>query len=83
VGRNAPLMKTIANLFSVQEVDHLRILLGSAGIEIFVPDEVTSTLLPHTFMTKAGIRVQVSEEDEALAREVIAEYRQQNADEEE
>ena len=68
-------MKTIANLFSVQEVDNLRILLGSAGIEIFVPDEVTASILPHTFMTKTGIRVQINDDDEALAREVIEESR--------
>lgn len=77
-------MKTIANLFSVQEVDNLRILLGSADIEIFVPDDVSATLLPHHFMTKTGIRVQVNDEDEALAREVIEEHRkEQGADEEE
>lgn len=75
-------MKTIANVYSTSEVDALRILLGSAGIDIFVPDEVSATLLPHHFMTRTGIRVQVNDEDEAAALQVIGEHQEQEHGEE-
>ena len=49
----------------------LRLKLGSMGIEAFIPDEVSAGVAPHLFATKAGVRVQVSEADEAAATEII------------
>jgi hypothetical protein len=64
-------MKTIANFASLQEAQALKLTLGSVGIEAFIPDETTAGVMPHHFMNRTGVRVQVAEEDEAAARELI------------
>ena len=64
-------MKTIANFSSLQEAQNLKLHLGSAGIEAFIPDEVSAGVAPHLFMTATGIRVQVSDDDEAEAMRII------------
>lgn len=64
-------MKTVANFASLQEAQALKLTLGSAGIEAFIPDEVTAGVMPHHFMNRSGVRVQVAEEDETVAREII------------
>ncbi|MEM6917333.1 MAG: DUF2007 domain-containing protein [Verrucomicrobiota bacterium] len=66
-------MKTIANVASLDEVQRIRIVLGSAGIEVFVPDEMTAGLTPHHFAHPHGVRVQVADEEERRAREVLEE----------
>jgi hypothetical protein len=65
-------MKTVANFNSLEEAQILKLELGSCGIESFIPDEMSAGVAPHIFLTKAGIRVQVADEDEEDARQVIA-----------
>ena len=64
-------MKTIANFGTIQAAQDLKLKLGSAGIEAFIPDEISAGVAPHLFMSKSGIRLQVAEEDEELAKKII------------
>lgn len=66
-------MKTIANLGSIQAAQDLKLKLGSAGIEAFIPDEMSAGVAPHLFMSRIGIRLQVAEADEDLAMKIIKE----------
>ncbi len=64
-------MKTVANLGTIQKAQSLKLLLGSAGIDAFIPDEISAGLTPYLFLTKTGIRLQVADEDEDEARQII------------
>lgn len=64
-------MKTVANLGSIQAAQDLKLKLGSAGIEAFIPDEISAGVAPHLFMTRTGIRLQVAETDEDEAKKII------------
>ncbi len=66
-------MKTVANLGSIQAAQSLKLKLGFAGIEAFIPDEISAGVAPHLFMSRAGVRVQVAEADEAEAKRIIEE----------
>ena len=69
-------MITVANCFDFTEANHLRMVLESAGIPAFVPDEMTAMIAPHWFLNASGIRLQVSDQDAAEAQELIKEARQ-------
>ncbi len=71
-------MKTVANLGTIQAAQNLKLYLGSFGIEAFIPDEVSAGVAPHLFMSRTGIRVQVVEKDEELARKIIEEDKDQS-----
>lgn len=58
-------MITIANCFDIIEANRLRMALESAGIPVFIPDEMTASIAPHHFLTGSGIRIQVAEEHAA------------------
>jgi len=64
-------MKTVANLGSIYAAQALKLKLGSAGIEAFIPDEMSADLAPPHFMSPSGIRLQVAEADEVEARKII------------
>ncbi|MCF6312917.1 MAG: DUF2007 domain-containing protein [Verrucomicrobiales bacterium] len=65
-------MITVANLASIQQAQNMRMLLGSAGIEAFIPDDYSATITPHFFMGQAGgVRLQVSDQDEEEALQII------------
>ena len=64
-------MKTVANLGSIQVAQNLKMKLGSVGIEAFIPDEMSASVAPHLFMDRSGIRLQVAETDEDLAKKII------------
>lgn len=67
-------MITVANCLDVSEALSLRIMLDAHGIESFVPDENMATATPHLlFGSKAGVRVQVEEENAERAKAVIEE----------
>jgi hypothetical protein len=68
-------MITIANCLDLSEVQHLRIALESAGIPIYVPDELTATVAPFQFFSNTGIRIQVAEEYAEQAHAVVAQAR--------
>tara|TARA_R110000850_G_scaffold85842_1_gene185111 strand:- start:865 stop:1092 length:228 start_codon:yes stop_codon:yes gene_type:complete len=64
-------MKTIARFTNLQSAQIAKLNLGAAGIEGFIPDEMSAGTAPYLFMTKAGVRLQVREEDEEEAKAVL------------
>jgi hypothetical protein len=66
-------MKTVANLGSIQEAQRLKLLLGSFGIEAFIPDEISAGMAPYLFMGRVGVRLQVPDDDEDEARRILEE----------
>jgi hypothetical protein len=64
-------MKTVANLGSLQQAQNLKLVLGSMGIDSFIPDEVSAGVAPHFFATRTGVRLQVDEKDEEEAKRII------------
>ena len=64
-------LKTIANLKSLIEAEQWKSRLAVSGIRAFIPDEISAGVAPHFFMSKAGVRLQVAEEDEVDARNII------------
>ena len=68
-------MITIANCSTLDEAVGLRALLEANGIPAFIPDEMAAAVLPHHFVTKSGIRLQVSDEDADEARLIVGRQR--------
>jgi len=48
-------------------------VLDGNGIDSFIPDENVATVAPYLFATRSGVRVQVNDCDEMIARELIDE----------
>jgi len=69
------MFKTVANCSNVHQAHSFQIALGAAGIESFIPDEISAGLTPHFFMTRAGVRLQVPEEGFEAAQQVLKEHR--------
>ena len=65
------LMRTVANCLNMSQALRIQILLDSRGIKSFIPDENIATVAPYLFATRSGVRIQVSEEDEELAKSFI------------
>ena len=76
------MMKTVANLGTLQQAQELKLLLGAVGIDSFIPDEISAGLAPFEFMNKVGIRLMVGEADEEDAKRVIEEEAGRLAEEE-
>lgn len=68
---NNEFMKTIARFSLLEQAQMAKAQLGSAGIEAFIPDEMSAGTIPYLFTTKAGIRLQVSEQDENEALQIL------------
>jgi hypothetical protein len=66
-------MKTVARVLWMHEADLLRARLEGGGIEVFIPDEGMATAQPLIGNTLGGIRIQVCDEDEERALEILAE----------
>ena len=66
---------TVANCYNLDEAQGLKMVLEGAGIPSFIPDENTSSIAPHHFLTSSGIRLQVLEEHAEEARRVIEQAR--------
>ena len=65
-------MTTVARVASLPEIHSIRIALGAAGIEVFVPDETGVFILPSLFFAdRNAIRIQVRDEDAERAREIL------------
>jgi hypothetical protein len=69
-------MITVAECYDIQEAQRLQIALGAAGIASFIPDEFTAQNAPWQFVgSSSGVRLQVTEEDAAQARQIIEQAR--------
>ncbi len=64
-------MITIANCNDLTEAQRLKMALESAGIPSFIPDEMTAGIAPYHFLSPSGVRLQVAEENEVEAREIL------------
>jgi hypothetical protein len=64
-------MITVARCSTVDEAMMLRALLEASGIEVFIPDELTASVVPHHFITRSGVRVQVPDEQAEEARRIL------------
>jgi hypothetical protein len=72
-------MTTVADCFDVNEALRLKIILGCAGIESFIPDENAATVVPYHFIGSGrGVRLQVADANARKAR-LILEKRKQSA----
>jgi hypothetical protein len=61
-------MITVKRCATIGQATTLKCLLEGSGIPAFIPDDYCAGIAPYFFATKAGIRIQVSEEDEDRAR---------------
>jgi Putative prokaryotic signal transducing protein len=65
-------MITIANVTLLIEAQLIRAALEGHGIAAHIPDELTVQAASPYALVIGGIRVQVEDEDEAAAREILA-----------
>ena len=76
VGPTVPAMTTVADCFDVNEALRLKMILGCAGIESFIPDENTATLAPYFTGSSGGVRLQVTDADARKARLILEKHKQ-------
>ena len=69
------MMRTIARCPDITQAHSIKMLLGGNGIEAFIPDVNVAAVAPYLFSTRSGVRVQVNEKDETVAKKIIAEYK--------
>jgi len=73
-------MITIAECYDIQEAQHFQIALSAAGIESFIPDEFTAQNAPWQFVgSSSGVRLQVADQDAALAQQIIQDARDRDS----
>ena len=76
----ASAMTTVADCFDVNEALRLKMVLGCAGIDSFIPDENAATVVPYHFIGSGrGVRLQVADAD-AHKAQLILEKRKQSAE---
>lgn len=66
-------MRTIARCIDINQAQCIKMVLDGNGIDSFIPDENVATVAPYLFATRSGVRVQVNDCDEMIARELIDE----------
>ena len=65
-------METLTQVQSLAEAEVIKGLLAASGIEAFIPDQLTSQVLPlHTGL--GAVRIQVAAEDLDRAKAILAE----------
>jgi len=64
-------MTTIANCLNLDEAQSFKMILDSAGIPSFIPDEASAGVAPHHFLTSSGVRLQVADENVEEAKSII------------
>jgi hypothetical protein len=65
-------MITVAKCFDIIEANRLKMILGAEGIAAFIQDEMTASAASPLFLG-SGIRLQVADEHEVRARQIIEE----------
>lgn len=66
-------MRTIARCIDINQAQYIKMILDGNGIDSFIPDETVATVAPYLFATRSGVRVQVNECDETIAKELLEE----------
>ncbi len=64
-------MITVAHYLNLPEAQRHKMALDASGIESFIPDELSASIVPTTFMNTTGVRLQVAEADESTARTIL------------
>ena len=64
-------MKTVAACSELAEAQLLRSVLEGHGIEAVIPNEQTAEIAPPYLWGSGGVKVQVADEDEKIARQVL------------
>ena len=73
----APAMTTVADCFDVNEALRLKMVLGCAGIDSFIPDENAATVVPYHFIGSGrGVRLQVADADARKAQLILKKRKQ-------
>ena len=77
VSPTAPAMTTVADCFDVNEALRLKMVLGCAGIDSFIPDENAATVVPYHFIGSGrGVRLQVADADARKAQLILKKRKQ-------
>lgn len=74
---------TLGKFMSVTEAQVVKAVLGEAGIEAFIQNELTLTQYAPLSITQSGVEVQVLEEDLEEAQKVLEEARESDPAEDE
>lgn len=67
-------MKTVATCNNPMHAQLLKSVLEDSGIPAFLPNEHSAQTMPHLILAMGGIQVQVSDDNEVAARQLIADF---------
>ncbi|MFA6962785.1 MAG: DUF2007 domain-containing protein [Opitutaceae bacterium] len=65
-------MITVATCNDPMHAQLLKSVLEDSGIPTLIPNENSAQIMPHLIIALGGVRVQVPDEHEAAARELVA-----------
>ena len=65
-------MITVATCNHPFHAQMIKSVLEDSGIPTLIPNELSAQTMPHLILAMGGIRVQVPDEHEAAARQIIA-----------
>lgn len=71
-------METVGTFSELSQAQMLKSLLESAGIDAFIPDELTAQTAPPYVWATGGVRLQVPTAQAETARRILAEAMSSN-----
>ena len=66
-------MITVATCNHPLHAQLIKSVLEDSGIPVLIPNELSAQTMPHLILAMGGIHVQVPDEHEAAARQIVAE----------
>jgi hypothetical protein len=67
-------MITVATCNDPMHAQLLKSVLEDSGIQVLIPNEYSAQTMPHLILAMGGIRVQVPEEQEEAAKQLITDF---------
>lgn len=67
-------MITVATCNHPMHAQLLKSVLEDSGIPVSIPNEHTAQTMPHLILAMGGVRVQVPDEHEEIARKLVADF---------
>jgi len=67
-------MITVATCNDPMHAQLLKSVLEDSDIQVLIPNEHSAQTMPHLILAMGGIRLQVRQEDEETAKQLIAEF---------